>query len=81
MARDFLDNTETDVTDSVLAWEDSSDDNDVVVLAGKLAVVDKLNVVVVVDKLVVEVAGEVVVEVLFEVKFVSSDWFDMVQLL
>ena len=79
MARDFLDNT--DVTDSVLAWEDSSDDNDVVVLADTLVVVDKLNVVVVVDKLVVEVAGEVVVEVLFEVKFVSSDWFDMVQLL
>lgn len=77
VARDLLDNT--DVTDSVLAWEDSSDDNDVVVLAGRLVVVlDKVNVVVVDVKVVVV---EVVVEVLVEVKFVSSDWFDMVQLL
>lgn len=77
VARDLLDNT--DVTDSVLVWEDSSDDNDVVVLAGRLVVVlDKVNVVVVDVKVVVV---EVVVEVLVEVKFVSSDWFDMVQLL
>ena len=65
----------------MLSWEDSSDDNDVVVFAGKLVVVvDKLNVVVV-DVDVKLVVVEVVVEVLVEVKLVSSDWFDMVQLL
>lgn len=72
MARALLDNTE-------LAWEDSSDDG--VVLAGRLVVVDKVNVVVVVDKLVVVEVVDVEVEVLVEVKFLSSDRFDMVQLL
>ena len=77
MALVLLDNT--DVTVSVLTWEDSSDDK--VVLAGKLVVVDKVNVVVFVVKLVVVEVVDVEVEVLVEVKFVSSDWFDMVQLL
>ena len=77
MALVLLDNT--DVTVSELTWEDSSDDK--VVLAGKLVVVDKVNVVVFVVKLVVVEVVDEEVEVLVEVKFVSSDWFDMVQLL
>ena len=76
VARDLLDNT--DVTDSALE-EDSSDGSNVVVtLEGWLVLVDNVKVVVV-DKLVVVV--DVEVEVLVEVMLVSSDWFDMVQLL
>ena len=56
MALVLLDNT--DVTVSVLTWEDSSDDK--VVLAGKLVVVDKVNVVVVVVKLMVVEVVDVV---------------------
>ena len=77
VARDLLDNT--DVTDSELLGEDSSDGRDVVViLEGWLVVVDNVNVVEV-DKLVVVV--DVEVEVLVEVMLVSSDWYDIVQLL
>ena len=79
VAWDLLDNT--DVTDSALLGEDSSDGSDVVVVVvveGWLVVVDNVKVVVV-DILVVVV--DVEVEVLVEVMLDSSDWFDMVQLL
>ena len=76
VARDLLDNT--DVTDSELLREDSSDGSDIVVTLEGWLVVDNVNVVVV-DKLVVVV--DVEVEVLVEFMLVSSDWFDMVQLL
>ena len=73
---DLRDNT--DVTDSVPPEEDSSDMSDVVVVLDDWLVV--FNVVVVVEVMLVVV--DVVVEVLVvEVKFVSCDWLDMVQLL
>ena len=67
VAWDLLDNT--DVTDSALLGEDSSDGRDVVVIL-EVVVVDIVNVVVV-DELVVVV--DVEVEVLVEVMLVSSD--------
>ena len=77
VAWDLLDNT--DVTDSALLGEDSSDGRDVVVILEVVVVVVDIVNVVVVDKLVVVV--DVEVEVLVEVMLVSSDWLDMVQLL